>query len=94
LRKHAKNLEIEGMLSGSVMRKIEEDIVECIAKHYDEIAADLFLHVGLSTREYQKVANLISSSQKDLRLVRVRLLTAIASPSSPPLQSSTNGYMT
>ena len=73
LRKHAKNLEMEGMLSGSVMRKIEEGIVECIAKHYDEIAADLFIHAGLSTREYQKVANLISSVQKDLRLVIARL---------------------
>jgi hypothetical protein len=35
LRKHAKNLEMEGMLSGSVMRKIKEDTVDYIAKHYD-----------------------------------------------------------
>jgi hypothetical protein len=64
---------MEGMLSGSVIRKIKEDIVECIVKHYDEIVADMFTHAGLSTKEYQKVANLTRSVQRDLRLVKARL---------------------
>jgi hypothetical protein len=71
---------MKGILSVSVMRKTEEYIVERIAKHYDEIAANLFIHAGLNTREDHKVANLISYVHKDMRLVRARLLYGIGFP--------------
>jgi hypothetical protein len=43
---------MDDMLRGSVMRKIEEDVVECIAKHYDDIVADMFIHADANTRDY------------------------------------------
>jgi hypothetical protein len=44
LRKHLKNLEIDEMLRGSVMCKIEESNACCIVKPYDDIFADPLTH--------------------------------------------------
>jgi hypothetical protein len=35
---------MEEMLRGSFIGKINEGIVDCIAKHYDDISADMFIH--------------------------------------------------
>jgi hypothetical protein len=73
LRKHVDNLDLDDMLRGSVMRKIEEGIVNIISSHYDEVSAEVLIHSDMSTRGYQKVVNLLCCVQEDQRLVRARL---------------------
>jgi hypothetical protein len=56
LRKYSNNLEVDEMLRGSVMRKIEEGIIESISNHKDDISAEvLIIQTDISTRGYQKV---------------------------------------
>jgi hypothetical protein len=73
LRKHVDNMDLDDMLRGSVMRKIEEGIVGIISSHYDDVSAEVLIHAGMSTRGYQKVVNLLSCVQENQRLVRARL---------------------
>jgi hypothetical protein len=43
---------MDEMLRGNGMREIEEDVVECIATHYGDIVADMFIHADTNTRDY------------------------------------------
>jgi hypothetical protein len=73
LRKHVDILDLDDILRGSVMRKIEEGIVGIISNHYDDFSAEVLIHAEMSTRGYQKVVNLLGCVQEDQRLVRARM---------------------
>jgi hypothetical protein len=60
LKKHLPHLEVNSILPGYTLRKIEKEIADCITEHFDEISVDFFLHTMVSTRGYETILNLLS----------------------------------
>ena len=73
ISRHKTRLDLRTVLPRSVLKRVEKEVADCIADHFDEMSLDLFVQGNMSWRDYQTTVNLLCSKRGAEGLIRAVL---------------------